>query len=95
MAADDSETLATSWPVAMNMAVIPFGLWSPLLLAPERTDPIPAATPQWYASPFGSTRMTSRSTSPETLHSAVTRLPRVFMVLTIDAFLSVAKLDSR
>ena len=39
MADDDSATLATSWPVAMNMAVIPVGEWAPLLLAPERNDP--------------------------------------------------------
>ncbi len=39
MPADDSETFATSWPVAMNMAVMPLGEWQPLLLAPERKAP--------------------------------------------------------
>ena len=37
--AEDSATFATSWPVAMNIAVMPLGEWQPLLLAPERKAP--------------------------------------------------------
>jgi len=76
------------------MAVIAFGEWAPLLLAPETIAPT-EARPQWYAMLSGSTRMSSTSTSRRTTASAVTRFPRDFIMLTIEAFLSVARLDSR
>ena len=44
MAAEDSATLATSCPVAMNIAVMLLADCAPLLLAPERNAPI-LATP--------------------------------------------------
>ena len=46
MPAEDSATFATSWPVAMNIAVMPFGEWAPLLLAPEMKAPT-LAMPAW------------------------------------------------
>ena len=39
MPAEDSLTLATSCPVAMNMAVMPLAECAPLLLAPDMKAP--------------------------------------------------------
>src|ERR1044072_3085999 len=93
-AAELSDTFATSCPGAMKMAVIAFAECAPLLLAPLRMEPTLEIC-EWYTSASGSTRIRWISTSRLMMASAVTRLPRVRMMLICDAFLSVAKLLSR
>ena len=93
--ADDSETLATSWPVAMNMAVMPLGEWAPLLLAPERKAPTLATLRVVVQRSRARPACAGSARRAGSVHSAITRLPRVRMMLTCDAFLSVAKFDSR
>ena len=65
-----------------------------VLFAPERNAPT-FATPAWYWRLDGSTRMCWTRTSRGMVASAVTRLPRVRIMFTWDAFLSVARFDSR
>jgi hypothetical protein len=77
----------------MNMAAIALAACSPLLLAPDRNDPM-LATLACSCRPSGLTRSTRASTARGSVTSAVTRLPRVRIMFTCEAFLSVAKLAS-
>ena len=61
---------------------------------PARNEPT-LATPAWKKRLSGSTRMIEVSTRRGMVTSATTRFPRVRMMLTCEAFLSVAKFDSR
>src|SRR5919202_4289367 len=93
-AADDSATFAASWPVAMNIAVIPFAEWAPLLLTPDMKPP---RFETWRARYIRAVfeRMTRSNSSFGIVASAMTRLPRVWSMFTDELFLSVAKFDSR
>ena len=86
--------MATSWPVAMNIAVMPFAECAPLLLTPDMKPP---RFDTWRAAKSCSPVecMCSGISSAGTVASATTRLPRVRSMFTCELFLSVAKLDSR
>ena len=95
MPADDSETLATSWPVAMNIAVMPFGECAPLLLAPEMKRADVGDARRGSGAVSGSTRMfwIEHVARDRRLggHALAARAHDV----DCEAFLSVAKFDSR
>src|SRR3954449_4734419 len=93
-AAEDSATLAASCPVAMNIAVMPFAEWAPLLLTPDMNPPRFDTCRARYIS-RESERMILWNSSLGIVASATTRLPRVRSMLTCELFLSVAKFDSR
>ena len=86
--------MATSCPVAMNIAVMPLAEWAPLLLTPDMKPP---RLETWRARYISSELefMTSLNSASGIVASATTRLPRVWSMLTCELFLSVAKLDSR
>ncbi len=90
----DSETLATSWPVAMNIAVRPFAACAPLFAEPARKAP---ALETWRHQnrSFALTPIMLFSRSPLIVHSATTRLPRVSSMLARECFLSVSMLPDR
>src|SRR3954452_11746541 len=93
-AAEDSATLAASWPVAMNIAVMPLAECAPLLLTPDMKPPrLDTWRARYMSSEFE--RITDRKRASGIVASATTRLPRVCSMLTCEDFLSVAKLDSR
>jgi hypothetical protein len=93
-AAEDSATFAASCPVAMNIAVMPFAEWAPLLLTPDMKPPR-FATSRARNSTSLLACITASSSAPGSTASATTRLPRVRSMLTWELFLSVAKFDSR
>ena len=86
--------MAASWPVAMNIAVIPLAEWAPLLLTPDMKPP---RLETWRARYMTSLleRITLWKSASGIVASATTRLPRVWSMFTCELFLSVAKLDSR
>src|SRR3954451_17219395 len=93
-AALDSATLAASWPVAMNIAVMPLAECAPLLLTPDMKPPrLETCRARYMTSVLE--RMTDSNRRLGIVASATTRLPRVWSMLTCEDFLSVAKLDSR
>src|ERR671925_2024202 len=78
----------------MNIAVIPFAEWAPLLFTPDMKPP---RFDTWRARYIRSVleRMICWTRRLGMTASATTRLPRVFSMLTCELFLSVAKFDSR
>jgi hypothetical protein len=78
----------------MNIAVIPFAECAPLLLTPDMNPPrFDTCRARYMSSVFE--RMICSNSSFGTVASAITRLPRVWSMLTCELFLSVAKFDSR
>ena len=86
--------MATSWPVAMNIAVMPLAEWAPLLLTPDMKPPR-FETCRALNIRSVSERMIRLTRSFGITASATTRLPRVCSMFTWELFLSVAKFDSR
>ena len=86
--------MATSWPVAMKIAVMPFAECEPLLLTPDMKPPS-VDTCRARKSRFVSACICSSTSAAGSVASATTRLPRVWSMLTCELFLSVAKFDSR
>src|SRR3954451_11027517 len=78
----------------MNIAVIPFAEWAPLLFTPDMKPP---RFDTWRARYIRSVfeRMIRSNRSFGIVASATTRLPRVLSMFTCELFLSVAKFDSR
>ena len=77
----------------MNIAVMALAECSPLLFT--RQDRADVGNPVVIEELFGHHAHILNQYIAGTIASAVTRLPRVRMILTCDAFLSVAKFDSK
>ena len=86
--------MATSWPVAMNSAVMPLAECAPLLFTPDMNPPrFDTCLAAKSCSPVEC--MCFGISSAGTVASATTRFPRVRSMFTCELFLSVAKFDSR